>query len=181
MCRHVCCRRQQSCGCLQVRAGTTRCPSGEPFEPSDKPLSGSRGGSLSSCRSGVSVSLYFLKWISLQHTEGKKAPLRMNPPLERTHRKLHLRIHRRQGRRHNRGDPWFSLEGTAGRTDVQFSLASFELAECCSDRWAGWKVGRCVGNRDSGWKRGLAVLGAACLLAGRHTLLAGMTLSIIKA
>ena len=33
----------------------------------------------------------------------------------------------------------------------------------------------------SGWKRGLAVLGAACLLAGRHTLLAGMTLSIIKA
>ena len=42
-------------------------------------------------------------------------------------------------------------------------------------------MGRCVGNRDLGWKRGLAVLEAVCLLAGRHTLLAGMTLSIIKA
>lgn len=42
-------------------------------------------------------------------------------------------------------------------------------------------MGRCVGNRDSGWKAGLAVLGASCLLAGGHTLSAGMTLSIIKA
>lgn len=107
-----------------------------------KPLSGSRGGSLSSCRSGVSVSLYFLKWLSLQHSEGKKAPLRMNPSLVRTHRKPHLHI-RRQGRRHKRGDPWFSLEGRAGCTDVQFSLASFELAERVAQtgglvgRWAG--------------------------------------------
>lgn len=118
-------------------------PAGRAAGATSKPLSGSRGGSLSSCRSGASVSLYFLKWLSLQHLEGKKAPLRMNPSLVRTHRKPHSRIRRRQGRSHKRGDPWFSLEGTAGCTDVQFSLALFELAECVAQtgglvgRWAG--------------------------------------------
>ena len=39
--------------CLQVRAETTRCLSGEPCEPSGRALSGSWGGPLSSCTSGV--------------------------------------------------------------------------------------------------------------------------------
>ena len=105
----------------------------------------------------------------------------MHPSLVRTHRNLHLRIVDDKEGSTKMGARGFLWKGHLGFTDVQFSLASFELGECGSDRWAGWKVGRYVGNRDSGWKCELAVLGAACLLAGRHTLLAGMTLSIVKA